>query len=155
MTVCVIYYHLGLGHPQREAMTQTHRQMDMATYRLNQPRGQFRGKSQTIPHMMDVSLALQHRHGLRPASVNIFIFQIPQKVLRICQLSVCCVSVCCVQADWLSPHTCTNTTGCHLTHAQTAPGHLQSDHLVGLIPAFKMPAFYTCYINQSPVHFLS
>ena len=102
MTVCVIYYHLGLGHPQREAMTQTHRQMDMATYRLNQPRGQFRGKSQTIPHMMDGSLALQHRHGLRPASVNIFIFQIPQKVLRICQLSVCCVSVCCVQGDWLS-----------------------------------------------------
>ena len=41
MIVCIIYYRLGLGHLPREAMAQTHRHMDIATYRLNRPMGPF------------------------------------------------------------------------------------------------------------------
>ena len=48
MIVCVIFYHLGLGHPTVEAIAhthrQTHRQRDIATSRLRLPRGQISEK---------------------------------------------------------------------------------------------------------------
>ena len=45
--VCVIFYHLGLGHPPRGMRSDTHTDghTDNATFRMNRPRGQFTGNS--------------------------------------------------------------------------------------------------------------